>query len=246
MLYGLLALVLFIGVFLFSLISPTQKINNPASSPTSTPTQALTPVPTEEPTDRTYINDNVPFTVQAPLGEWNDPKQQDACEEAALLMAIKWARNESFTSPQQAKDEILKIADFQTEKYGDSRDTSAKDSLERIAKGYFNFDKATLKEDISSDDIIRELYKGNLVITPMNGQAMNNPHFTAPGPERHMVLIIGYDSETNEFITNDAGIAPGKNYHYPVDVFYNAIRDYETGYHVPIEDIRKNMIVIQK
>lgn len=161
-------------------------------------------------------------------------------------MAIKWARSEPIDSPQSAREEILNLAQFQIDNYGDSRDTSSQDSIIRIAQGYYHSDNATLKQNISLENIIRELQDGNLVITPMNGQALNNPHFTPPGPERHMILIIGYDASTKEFITNDTGIAPGKNYRYPVDVFYNAIRDYETGYHIPIVGVKKNMIVIKK
>ncbi len=242
---GVLVIVFLLLVGLFSLPqTPTPKtvILTPTPTPTPTPTTAPTPIPL----DISVFNNDVPFTVQAPLGEWGDPKQQDACEEAAILMGVKWARNETIDSPQQAKDEIIKIADYQIEKYGDSRDTSSLDSVERIAKGYFNFQKVDFKENITAMDIIRELQNGNLVITPMNGQAMNNPHFTAPGPERHMVLIIGYDLNSKEFITNDAGIAPGKDYRYPIDVFYNAIRDYQTGYHIPIEGELKNMIVIRR
>lgn len=222
----------------------TQVVEN---LPTPSPTQKLTPtpIPIETLRNKSVINDNVPFVLQAPLGEWNDPRQQDACEEASALMAVNWALGKTLGSPQEIKDEILQIADSQTATHGDSRDTSAKDTLQRIINGYFNYHNAKLVENVSADDIIRELHNGNLVITPMNGQTLNNPYFTQPGPERHMVLIIGYDANTNEFITNDPGIGVGKNYRYPVGVFENSIRDYATGYHLPIPG-GKNMIVIRK
>ncbi len=249
-LYVIAAITVFLVVFSGTLVnwfSPqVTEVIETIPTITSTPIPSPTLIPIETLRNKSVINTDVPFTVQAPLGEWSDPKQQDACEEAALLMAVAWARNETLGTPQETRDKIIDIANYQTENYGDSRDTSTKDSLDRIAKGYFNFNGASYKENISTNDIIRELHNGNLVITPMNGQAMNNPHFTSPGPERHMVLIIGYDSDTNEFITNDAGVAPGKDYRYPVDLFFNAVRDYETGYHLPIEDTKKNMIVIQK
>ena len=33
----------------------------------------------------------VPFTSQAPSGQWDNPVYQDGCEEAAALMAVYWA-----------------------------------------------------------------------------------------------------------------------------------------------------------
>lgn len=193
------------------------------------------------------VHHTVPFTAQAPFGEWSDPRQQDACEEATTLMAVKWARSETIASRELAKGELLKIADFQTKSYGDNRDTSAQDTLSRIFKDYYQFNNVKLVPSITSEqEIIRELAKGNLVITPMNGQALNNPGFTAPGPERHMVLVIGYDNTTEEFITNDPGIRAGQDYRYPYTTFFRAIRDYETGYHLPITSTEKPMIVISK
>lgn len=235
-----------IVVFLLTLFSPATPIT-PTSpkkpSPTPVVTTTLKPTPTPAPS---VFNDTVPFILQAPLGEWNDPRQQDACEEASLMMAIKWAKGETAISPQEAKTELLQITDFQTQKYGDSRDTSARDTLQRIGKEFYKFDNGELRENITADNIIQELHAGNLVITPVNGQALNNPYFTQPGPKRHMVLIIGYDANSNEFITNDPGVGRGKNYRYPVDVFYNAVRDYETGYHLPIQGVKKNIIIVSR
>ncbi len=200
-------------------------------------------VPKDQPLPQ-QVHHVVPFTSQSPFGEWSDPRQQDACEEASVLMAVKWARGETILSAQTAKDELLTIATFQTEKYGDSRDTSAVDTIERLLKGYYSYQNVELKTDVTQEELISELAHGNLIIVPMNGQALGNPHFTAPGPERHMVLLIGYDLEKQEFITNDPGIRQGKNYRYPFATFMAAIRDYETGYHLPITTVRKNGIVV--
>ena len=78
----------------------------------------------------------------------------------------------------------------------------------------------------------------------MNGQKLGNPFFTAPGPERHMLVVIGYDPEKLEFITNDPGTRQGEAYRYPVNVLWLAIRDYPTGDHEPITEVVKKMIVI--
>ena len=188
---------------------------------------------------------DVSFAAQAPFGEWSDPRQQDACEEASALIAIKWALGESFTLAE-AKAEILKISKYQTDEFGEYRDTSAEDTLERIINGYFGYDKARLEKDIAKADIIKELENGNLIIVPTDGQLLDNPNFTPPGPERHMLVIRGYDYDTKKFIANDPGTRQGQNYNYPEDVLFRAIQNYATGYHEPIEKMEKVMIVVEK
>jgi|GEM_PF-476819 len=189
--------------------------------------------------------ENVPFSTQAPFGDWADPRQQNACEEVSALMAVKWARSQSLTKAEALK-EITGISDWLLEKYGEYRDTSSADTINWIFKDYFNYDKVSLFKNIGVDEIIAELAKGNLIITPMNGQIMHNPNYTPPGPPRHMLLIRGYDPVTQEFITNDSGTRNGELYRYDAVVLYEAIRDYPTGYHEIINRVEKNMIVVSK
>lgn len=187
---------------------------------------------------------NVPFTPQAPFADWSDPRQQDGCEEAVALMAVRWAKNEKLTKEEGLR-EIIAASTYQSDKYGEYRDTSLEDTVERIIKGYFDYPGAEVKKVFSAEDIIYELMENHLVLVPLNGQILNNPYFTWPGPERHMVAIRGYDHKTNEFITNDPGTGRGEEYRYPVEVIFNAIREYSSGYHVPITEIEKSMIVIR-
>lgn len=189
---------------------------------------------------------NVPFTSQAPTGNWKDIRQQDGCEEASSLMAVKWARGENLDS-SKTESVILDISAYEQNHYGSFQDTSAKDTLVRIINGYFNFKKAVLKENINTGDIKKELYKGSIVIIPANGQQLGNPNYTAPGPDRHMLVVVGYDAKTGEFITNDPGTRKGKNYRYAESVMEGALRDYPTGNHLPIVGVvKKDMIVISK
>lgn len=188
---------------------------------------------------------DIPFTPQAPFGEWSDPRQQDACEEASALMAVRWARGQELER-EEAKKEILAISKYQSENFGEFRDTSAEDTLKRIIIGYFKYDKAEVKKITAADDIIKEIEAGHAVIVPANGRKLGNPYFTPPGPERHMVVIKGYDEQKREFITNDTGTKRGEGYRYKKDIFFSAIRDYSTGYHEPIIKEEKAMIIIKK
>ncbi|MBI2008733.1 C39 family peptidase [Candidatus Amesbacteria bacterium] len=186
---------------------------------------------------------SVPFTSQAPFGEWGDPRHQDGCEEAASLMAVLAMRQVTMTKPQFSR-EIEKIWEWEVKNYGSGVDTSAEDTAERIIGGYFNNFKYQISNIKYYGEIVDELAKGNVVIVPVDGRGLN-PNYTAPGPERHMILIRGYDDETGEFITNDAGTRRGEKYRYKYEVLFKAVRDYPTGDHVPITSVDKRMIVIQ-
>jgi hypothetical protein len=239
------------------------------------PTPAATVIPTLDPGQKIIpsgpaLRSNrqgagVPFTPQAPLGQWNDPVFQDGCEEASILMAWYLVDPDSFygaqghleqvsksdrdrrvggtIDPQVATREIQNITDFELEHDGEFRDRSAADTAQ-LFKDYTKYENVFVQKDIIVEDIKAILQSGRIAIVPMNGQALRNPHYTPPGPERHMLVVHEYDANTNEFITNDPGTKFGKNYRYGAEVFYNAIRDYPTGYHESFTNGEKTMVVI--
>ncbi len=186
---------------------------------------------------------DVPFISQAPFGNWSDPRKQDGCEEAAAIMAMAWINNEKLTA-KTADEKIDEISAYEEKIYGNFHDTNAQDSAERIFKGFFEYDNIEVKHNITKEDIKQELFKGNLVIVPTNGQLLNNPNYTPPGPTTHNLVIIGYDISTDEFITNDSGTRRGEKYRYDEDVLERALLDYPTGNHEKIEEIKTAMIVV--
>jgi len=217
-----------------------------SNSDLSTITQGKDGEPITPPvSSNSILISGVPFTSQAPYGNWADQRQENGCEEASSLMAVKWAKGESLTKDEALK-QILGASDYIQKKYGESRDVSAQNTINWILKDYFNYDKVNLVKGITVEDIIAELAKGNLVITPMDGVLLDNPNFKAPGPPRHMIVIRGYNPTTKEFTTNDPGTRNGELYRYSESVLYGAIRDYPTGYHELITKIEKNMIVGSK
>ncbi|PIY92744.1 MAG: hypothetical protein COY70_01615, partial [Candidatus Magasanikbacteria bacterium CG_4_10_14_0_8_um_filter_42_12] len=60
------------------------------------------------------LNLDVPFTSQAPESNWDQP-WQDACEEATILMLDAYYKGYNL-SPLFAKDELLKMVDWETER----------------------------------------------------------------------------------------------------------------------------------
>lgn len=50
----------------------------------------------------------VPFTAQAPTGNWDDVKQGNGCEEASILMAHAWVMNQEIDK-EWAVNEICQV-----------------------------------------------------------------------------------------------------------------------------------------
>lgn len=195
------------------------------------------------------INIAVPFTTQAPLIKWDDPRQQDGCEEAVSVMAMAWVKGEGLKTKISAAEfetRILALSDFQAEKYGEFRDTSLSDMETWIFKDYFSHDRTEIKTVATTSDIISALEAGKIILLPMAGRELKNPNFKAPGPLTHMILIKGYDYQTREFVTNDPGTRLGADYRYPAERIYAAIWVYPTGYHQETATREKAMLVVSR
>lgn len=215
---------------------------NTDANPQNVP--AIVPKPSDSAVPLNKLIENVPFTSQAPLGDWKDPKEQHGCEEASLIMSAYWIKGQDL-SLQIALNEIVALSDFESKIHGNSYDTSIADTM-KLFQDYYGYKNVSVKYNISVQDIKNEIAKGNLVITPMNGIKLNNPHYTAPGPLLHQLVVIGYDDTKQEFVTNDPGTRYGKSYKYKYDVFISAVRDYKTGVDLPVTTDVKAMMVVEK
>lgn len=189
---------------------------------------------------------NVPFTSQAPLGQWSDERQQDGCEEAAALMARAWRDKVKSYTKNVWRQKIIALSEWENKKYGEYRDVSLSDMQAWIFKDYFKDSLTEIKIIKSANDLISELEKGNIILMPSNGRALKNPNFTSPGPERHMILIKGYDYQKKQFITNDPGTRRGENYRYSEKIILAAIRPYRTGNKLPFDALVKEVLVVKK
>lgn len=186
----------------------------------------------------------VPFTSQAPFGEWSNPVYGHGCEEASIVMAMHWVSGKSLTK-KKAAAEIRALAKFEKKQYGYYEDSSAADTT-RLIRDYYRYRSMSVREDITVDDIIAELKKGNVLIVPVHGQKVKNPYYTQPGPVEHMMVVRGYDPTTRELIVNDPGTRRGNAFRYPRDVFERALQDYPSGFKEPIREQKKAMIVVSK
>lgn len=223
----------------------TVPIVTPSATPATPAETATTPPKEEEMGTFAFVDHKVPFTSQAPKGGWDDERQQDGCEEASALMAMLWVRGDSISSTK-AEQEILAISDYEQNTYGEFRDIGLNDVKKWIFSGYFKYDKTTVRTNISATDIIKELAAGHVLVVPMNGQKLGNPYFSGAGPERHMLLIRGYDPKKDQFITNDPGTKRGEGYRYSTQTIMNAILAYPTGHHEPVSGQPTGMVVVSK
>lgn len=182
------------------------------------------------------LNLAVPFTSQAPHGNWEQP-YQDACEEASIAMVHYFYSNKTFTA-LVADREILDLVSFEQRRFGYGHDITAEETANLI-KNYYDYKKVEVIADPGVDLIKSILAKGLPVIAPVYGQALGNPYFTPPGPNYHMLVIKGYIND--KFITNDPGTRRGADYLYTFPVLMNAIHDYNS---VDMAKGRKVIIVI--
>jgi len=167
---------------------------------------------------------NVSFTSQAPFGVW-DPVHNDACEEAALIMAKHWADGHLLNATI-AEQEILDVVAWEAKTWGRQYELTA-EKIMTLGKEFFGLNNIKVAPSPTINDIKSELSQGNLVLVPVAGRLLKNPYYRQPGPIYHILVIKGYNEQ--EFITNDAGTRRGEGYAYSYQTLFNAIHNWPYG-----------------
>jgi hypothetical protein len=205
-------------------LTPTPTPRPVPPGATDTPTPSRTPSPTFVPVTGA-INLAVPFSSQAPRGDWSLP-WQEACEEASsILVDLYWRGLE--TSVEQMERDIYAAIDWETRTLGYYEHTTAAETA-RMLREHFGYRRVDVIGDATIADIVREVRAGRPVIVPLAGRLLGNPYYTQPGPIYHMLVVKGV-TESGDLITNDVGTRHGKNLTYTPDVFYNAMHDVPEG-----------------
>ena len=204
--------------------APTQPQEPVVQEPVAQPTQETVPEPATVPAS---LNLAVPFTSQAPHGNWDEP-YQEACEEASLYMTQQYyaGQPEGKIDADRASEGLLNIVAFERELFGYYEDTTA-EQTGLLAESMFGL-TSRLIQNPTIDDIKNELVLGHPVIVPAAGRLLGNPYFTAPGPIYHMLVIRGYTSD-NQFIVNDPGTSHGEAFLYDFDTIFYAMHDWNNG-----------------
>lgn len=165
----------------------------------------------------------VPFTPQAPWGDWSQP-YQDFCEEASSVMAAHFLWGVGIT-PAIADLEMRIILQYEELVFGRSRDTSV-DETAMVLRTLYGFRSVTTALVSSPDDIKSILADGHPVIAPVAGHLLKNPYFAGSDPFYHMLVVRGFDERNRTFITNDPGTRRGEGFAYGERLLFDAIRDW--------------------
>lgn len=168
----------------------------------------------------------VPFVPEAPDGIWTGP-WKNACEEASLVMAESFYAGQKIVSVAEAKKRMTELFALQDRIWGSNANSDAARTA-KIANDHMAF-KARVVTNPTVTDIKAELAVGRPVISLNHGKELGNPNipFLATGSFYHMLVIIGYDDATGEFITNDDGDEKeGAGRRYGYEHFMASVHDY--------------------
>lgn len=185
------------------------------------------------------LNWAVPFTSQAPLFVW-DELHEEACEEASVLMVLRFFSGEPIGTPEEAEAAIRALV-RRNEELGFAVD----DTAEEVRTLILDRDPSLTVEllnDPTETQIKERLIAGSLVIVPAQGQELKNPYFTPPGPRYHMLVLRGF-TRNGGVITNDPGTKRGEAYVYPWERILSANHDWNGG---DVETGEKVMIVVSR
>lgn len=194
--------------------SPYFKTNQPANN-----------LPNTQPRSNSITILPVPFTSQAPKGNWDEP-YKESCEEASMIMVSEYyARNKQLQlNTDYADREILRLVDWEKKNLGFYEDTNAKE-VQGMLKDYFNLRARILP--FSTEGVKQAIQSGKPVILPAAGRRLKNPHYKRPGPLYHMIVVVGYQGD--EFITNDPGTKFGQAFRYTTANLQRSVHDWNNG-----------------
>ncbi len=170
-------------------------------------------------------NVDVPFTSQAPVGNWSEP-WQNACEETSIYMVSSFYAND----PIKRDEAVLKIKEILKVK-NENIKVSKDESLETISRIIVDLDlpwTTELVSDPTQDALKNELAAGRPIIVPVHAPALNNPHYGPNTPEYHVLVLTGYDDADGVFIVNDPGTKDGEGLRFPYATFMAAIHDLDS------------------
>lgn len=221
-------------------LSPSPLLTpSPTPSPTSSPNPSSIPKPS--PSERANpqksaksVKLTVPFTPQAPDGQWVEP-WKEGCEEAALLMAHAYNQGDrrALLPASEYKQKIADMVSWQHQRFGGHYDIGP-DEMAIIAKEYLGYQQVKIGVKADLDDLRQELRANRPVIVVGDGRKLKNPYFVQPGPPYHVFLLTGF--EGTDFIANENGTKRGHNYRYSSAILTEALGDYrrEVGLTKPI------------
>lgn len=169
-------------------------------------------------------NIDVPFTSQAPGGDWSEP-WQNACEETSIYMVASFYAGDEIKQAE-AIERIREIFAAKAEEGGIrvSKDESLRTIAELIDALGLPW-KTRIVYDPTADDLKAELVLDNPIIVPVYAPKLSSIYTAAEGADYHVVVLTGYDDADGAFVINDPGTSSGEGMRVPYDAFMDAIHD---------------------
>ncbi len=168
-------------------------------------------------------NLDVPFVSQAPEGNWFEP-WLNACEETSIFMIDAYYTGEEEISTEEAKENIREIFTLKTQEIDSSLDESMQTVKELIDLLDLSW-TAEVVENPTADQLIQEIANNRPVIVPIYAPKLYGTNDSVAGPDYHVVVLVGYNDETSEFILNDPAHASDTEPRFSYEVLMEAIHD---------------------
>jgi hypothetical protein len=169
---------------------------------------------------------HVPYTVQAPTGNW-DAAHEEYCEAAAVLMVGRYFRGDKYPGdripPADADSAMSQIVAYERKTWPGVLDLSL-DKVGQTGTEFYQLQPTIAPATL--DNVKKALAEGRPVIIPVMTHGAPGGNKIAPfysaGNVYHVIVLTGYDAQ--KVYSNDAGISQGQNYGYSWDVLTAAMQ----------------------
>jgi hypothetical protein len=172
----------------------------------------------------------VPFTSQAPLGNWS--VRQHTCEEASLVMVDRYLKGDhsgGLIDPKTADGAINQVTAWKP-----AEDLTSQ-QVGEVAKKNWGYNYKMLPADRLN--MKQQLALGRPLVMGVRTHGLGNPnypgyrnHFEDPSwSVAHFIVVIGYN-QSDQYILNDPGLTRGASYPIYYDQLMHAIDDHDQAY----------------
>lgn len=181
--------------------------------------------------EKEVVKLKVPYTSEIPLGSWVKP-WNNACEEASMVMVESYYFGNESMSKDVAVKYMMPIFKIEDKIFGSNADT---DTI-RTAKLFNEYMSvnATIKNNPTLEEIKDQLRQGKPVVSFHFAKDIKNPHYhwRVGGSYFHVVVLVGFDENTSEFLVHDSGDPVTGAYHrYSYNLIMDTLHDFNFKNH---------------
>lgn len=169
---------------------------------------------------------NVPYTTEIPLGSWVKP-WNNACEEASIIMAESYYFGNKTMDKKTAAKYMSPLFPIEDKIFGSNADTDSARTA-KLLNNYLSV-VATIKDNPTLEEIKNQLREGKPVVTFHYAKEIKNPnyHWRAGGSYYHVILLVGFDDNTNDFFVHDSGDPlTGEFHRYSYSTIMDTLHDF--------------------